>query len=139
MIVFTLTSLIDPPKTLEETALVKLDDETIEVLEALLTEHELYVVEKINYRIIDTILINSGLSKINLMGDQQIFDIESAYQTLKDFTDEEIHCVGTTQADIDNATKAGFPIIILPSSESGLFSEEGYFKAENLTDIIEAL
>lgn len=140
MIIFSIETLIEEiPKSVADTALKTIDQEAADVVSALLTEHDVYVVGKISYRIIDTLLINSGLSEASVLGEEQMFSYEGGIETIASFADDTVLFVSTVNENIQKVKSIEdikISTVTLPAGED---VEDPTHKLESLSDLIEVL
>lgn len=141
MLIFSfLSTLTDiKGKDVSEAKMKSLDENTTLVLEALATDHEIYIVDSINYRIMDTILINSGLSHLNIVGAEQILrplPDPGVIETLTMFDeDQKVTIIGSTERDKEFALRAQRPFVGVKSL-TGEKLEGEIVSLEELLDIL---
>jgi hypothetical protein len=141
MLIFSfLSTLTDiEGKDVSEAKMKALDENTTLVLEALATDHEIYIVDSINYRIMDTILINSGLSHLNIVGSEQILiplPDPGVIETLTMFDEgQKVTIIGSTQRDKEFALRAERPFVAVKSL-TGEKLEGDIVSLEELLDIL---
>ncbi len=141
MLIFSfLSTLTDiKGKDVSEAKMKALDENTTLVLEALATDHEIYIVDSINYRIMDTILINSGLSHLNIVGAEQILrplPDPGVIETLTMFDeDQKVTIIGSTERDKEFALRAQKPFVGVKSL-TGEKLEGEIVSLEELLDIL---